>query len=268
MVEEKMPFTAHLGELRKRLMVSVAAVFAGFIVCFTFSEDIFRVLTVPLRAGIAFKTLFPFVYLVPRETAHELIFLGPAEAFWAHLKIAMIAGIVVASPALFFEFWRFISPGLHEKERKMAAPFMGVTTALFFAGTLFCFVIVLPFAMKFLLTYKTEHLTPMLSVGKYIDFSLKFILAFGVVFELPVVIVFLTRMGVVTPRTLARNRKYAVLLAFVAAALLTPTPDAFNQSLMAVPIIVLYEGGILASRLVARRRHADDKGEEPQGHGV
>jgi sec-independent protein translocase protein TatC len=129
---------------------------------------------------------------------------------------------------------------------------------------MFCFTIVLPFAMKFLLNYKTESLMPMLSVERYIDFCLKFILAFGVVFELPLVIIFLTRLGIVTPQTLAKNRKYAVLLAFVTAAILTPTPDAFNQTLMALPIIVLYEGGLIASRIILRgKKHDDDKGKEP-----
>jgi sec-independent protein translocase protein TatC len=108
--------------------------------------------------------------------------------------------------------------------------------------------------MNFLLTYKTESIKPMLSVGKYIDFCLKFILAFGAVFELPVVLVFLTKMGIVTPSFLAKNRKYAVLLAFVIAALLTPTPDAFNQTLMALPIIVLYEAGIWASRILEGKK--------------
>jgi sec-independent protein translocase protein TatC len=125
---------------------------------------------------------------------------------------------------------------------------------LFLVGASFCFLFVLPFAMGFLLTYKTESMTPMLSVGNYVDFCLKFILAFGAVFELPIVIVFLTRVGIVSPQTLAKNRKFAILFAFIIAAILTPTPDAFNQTLMAVPIIVLYEAGILVSRLFVRRK--------------
>ena len=147
---------------------------------------------------------------------------------------------------------------------------MIVSTGLFFFGAMFCFLIVLPFAMKFLLTYKTESLTPMIAVGKYIDFALKFILAFGVVFELPVVMVFLTRLGVVSPQSLAKNRKYAVLMAFVAAAILTPTPDAFNQVLMAVPIMVLYEAGIFTSRFFVAKGVKDetDTREESNGDNV
>jgi sec-independent protein translocase protein TatC len=251
MSPDKMPFTSHLLELRKRVLISVATLFAWFMACFYYSESIFEFLRLPLRSDIMFRASYPFVSILPKEKAlTSLVFLAPAEAFWVHMKVALVAGLVFSVPVFFLQLWKFLSPGLLEKEKKYALPFLLVGSGLFFAGTFFCFFIVLPFAMGFLLTYKTASLSPMISVERYVDFCLKFILAFGVVFELPVVIVFLTRMGVVSPRSLARNRKYAVLLAFVAAALLTPTPDAFNQTLMAVPIIFLYEGGILASRLL------------------
>ena len=163
-----------------------------------------------------------------------------------------------------------MAPGLLDKEKKYAIPFVFTTTFLFLIGALFCFIIILPFAMNFLLNYKTENLQPMLSVGKYVDFCLKFILAFGAIFELPVLTVFLTKMGIVTPAFLAKNRKYAVLIAFVLAALLTPTPDAFNQSLMAIPIIILYEVGIWTSRILDRKKKPEKeegdkvKEEEPE----
>lgn len=265
---EKQPFTEHLAELRKRILISAVITLVATLISFAFSEKIFKVIVFPLYSTLSFKAGYPFIEMLPRENVASLVFLGPAEAFWMHMKVAMIAGLIVSSPVIFYEVWKFISPGLLKKEKRLALPFVSVTTGLFMIGSLFCFAIVLPFAMKFLLTYKTQSLTPMLSVGKYVDFCLKFILAFGVIFELPVIIIFLTRMGVVTPKILSRNRKYAVLLAFVAAAILTPTPDAFNQLLMAVPIIFLYEGGIIASRIFVRRKHEDDKGEEPQGHSI
>jgi sec-independent protein translocase protein TatC len=270
MPDEKLPFTGHLTELRKRIFVSVAVIFVCFMGAFHFSEDIFRALTLPMHSDLRFLTKYPFVSFIEKEgVKHSLIFLAPAEALWVHLKIALIAAIVVAVPVLFHQLWKFISPGLVEKEKKYAIPFIFVSSGLFFFGALFCFVIVIPFAINFLLTYKTESLTPMISVERYIDFCLKFILAFGTVFELPLVIVFLTRLGFVTPQTLAKNRKYAVLLAFVAAAILTPTPDAFNQTLMAAPIIVLYEGGLIAARLFVRRKKNDhDKREESESSGV
>ncbi|MBI1811880.1 MAG: twin-arginine translocase subunit TatC, partial [Nitrospirae bacterium] len=161
-------------------------------------------------------------------------------------------------PVIFHQLWKFISPGLLPKEKKYVFPFIISATALFMAGAAFCFFFFFPIAMGFLLTYNVGAvLMPMLSVGQYVDFCLKFILAFGAVFELPIVIIFLTRMGIVTTKTLAKNRKYAILIAFIIAAVLTPTPDMFNQTLMAIPMIVLYEVGILVSRIFVRGKTPD-----------
>lgn len=263
MADEKMPFTGHLSELRKRIIISLIALLAGFLVSFNYSENIFDLLTLPLRSEIGFSIRYPFISFIPTQIKNPtLVFLAPAEAFWMHLKVSFVVGLMLALPVILYQLWKFISPGLLAKERKYIAPFVVTATLLFLAGAAFCFFFVLPFAMGFLLTYKIGALTPMLSVGNYVDFCLKFILAFGAVFELPIVIVFLTRMGVVTPKTLAKNRKYAVLLAFVAGAILTPTPDAFNQTLMAVPIIILYEAGILVSRFFVRRKPAKEEGRE------
>lgn len=249
----KMPLTEHLGELRKRILVSLSALLISFGICFYFSESIFNVLTMPLKGYFTVVRSYPYWDFIRRKEAFSLVFLSPTEAFWAHIKISMIAGVIVSIPVIFHQFWKFISPGLLDKEKKYVGPFVFSGTGLFLAGAAFCFLVVLPFAIQFLLTYKTASLTPLLSVGNYMDFCLKFILAFGLVFELPLIIVVLTRMGVVTPEALAKKRKYAILLSFVAAAILTPTPDAFNQVLMAVPIILLYEVGVLFSRLFVRR---------------
>ncbi len=248
---DKIPLTEHLGEFRNRIIISLAAVVISFSLCFYYSEYIFQLLKLPLYGALKFSLTIPFVTIEVTENPDlGLVFLAPAEAFWMHMKISLISGFIISSPVIFYELWKFIAPGLLTKEKKYAFPFIIVTTFLFLIGALFCFIIVLPLAMKFLLTYKTENIKPMLSVGKYIDFCLKFIIAFGAIFELPVVVVFLTKTGIVTTEFLAKNRKYAVLLAFVIAALLTPTPDAFNQTLMAVPIIVLYEAGIWASKIL------------------
>ncbi|RJQ56638.1 MAG: twin-arginine translocase subunit TatC [Nitrospiraceae bacterium] len=251
---DKAPLTEHLYELRNRIVVSLVAVSITFGFCFSYSENIFSILTLPLHNTINFSLHNPFISFVPTEKELSLVFLAPAEALWMHLKIALISACIISSPIIFHQVWKFIAPGLKPKEKKFAIPFIFVTTNLFLIGALFCFLIVLPFAVNFLMTYKTENIKPMLSAEKYIDFCLKFILAFGAVFELPVLQVFLTRMGILTTDFLAKNRKYAVLLAFVAAALLTPTPDAFNQSLMAVPIVILYEAGIWASRIINRKK--------------
>ncbi len=257
MEEHKMPITEHLGDLRKRIIVSVVALFITFLISFNYSEDIFRFIMFPLKYNLDFSVKNVYIHFVPQDKLQntKLVFLAPAEAFWMNIKVAFVAGLISALPVIFYQLWKFISPGLLHKEKRYVVPFILLATSLFLIGAAFCFFIVLPFAMGFLLTYKVgDFLSPMLSVGNYVDFCLKFILAFGAVFELPIVIIFFTRMGIVTPKTLAKSRKYAILLAFVVAAILTPTPDAFNQTLMAVPMIVLYEVGIILSRIFKRRK--------------
>jgi sec-independent protein translocase protein TatC len=163
----------------------------------------------------------------------------------------------LAAPWILWQVWAFISPGLYSQEKKYAAPFVIIGSLMFIAGGAFSLLVVTPNAVKFLLSFGTEAgLKPMISIGSYIDFLLKFTLAFGAVFEVPIGLTLASRMGLVTPKSLAKNRKYAVLGAFIAAAVLTPTPDMVNQSLMAGPIIVLYEVGILSARIFGRRRQA------------
>jgi sec-independent protein translocase protein TatC len=260
---DKAPLTSHLGELRNRILVSLSIVLIAFMGGFYYSEQIFGVLTAPLHYTLKFSLENPYISFIPSASSIDLVFLAPAEALWMHIKISFISAFIVSSPVIFYEIWKFIAPGLLNQEKKHALPFVLTTTFLFLVGALFCFVIVLPFAMNFLLTYKTEHLKPMLSVGKYVDFCLKFILSFGAIFELPVIMVFMSKMGIVTPEFLAKNRKYAILIAFVLAALLTPTPDAFNQMLMAIPIIILYEVGIVATKIFMKKKKEED-GEAEQ----
>jgi sec-independent protein translocase protein TatC len=239
-----MPLTEHLVELRKRILISLVFLFIAFIGVFNYSETLFDI-KILLRS--------PYIQIT-KKTPVSLYFFAPVEAFWMHMKVSFVAALILSLPLIFYQLWRFISPGLLEKERKYVFPFVLSATTFFLIGALFCFLIVLPFAMTFFLEYKTANITPMLSVEKYIDFCLKFILAFGAIFELPLVIIFLTRFGIVSPGALARNRKYAVLVSFIAAAILTPTPDAFNMTLMAIPMIILYEIGILVSRIMYRKR--------------
>jgi sec-independent protein translocase protein TatC len=250
-----MSFLEHLGDLRKKITVSLIALCVTFVIAFNYSEDIMRFLMFPLRYTLDFSVKKMYMYYAYHDKLQttKLVFLSPAEGFWMNMKIAMVAALILALPVIFQQLWSFVSPGLHAKEKKYVVPFVLIATGLFLVGAAFCFFIVLPFAMEFLLTYKVgDFMMPMLSVGQYVDFCLKFILAFGAVFELPVIIIFLTKMGFVTPKTLARHRKYAILVAFIVAAILTPTPDAFNQTLMAVPMIILYEVGILMSRIFIR----------------
>jgi len=251
----KMPLTEHLSELRKRISISLVAILTGFVVSFIYSENLFSLLTIPLRYDLSFRLSVPFVQLVEKKLYNtSLVFLAPAEAFWMHLKVSMIVGLIFSLPVIFWQLWKFVSPGLLPKERKYIVPFVIISTTFFVIGAAYCLFLVLPFAMGFLLTYKTGSMTPMLSVGSYVDFCLKFILAFGVIFEIPIAIIFFTRVGLITPAKLAKNRKYAILIVFVVAAILTPTPDAFNQTLMALPMIILYEAGILISRIFIRKK--------------
>jgi len=259
MKDNKMPLTGHLGDLRKRLLISFGTLFVTFLVSFAFSENIFKLVMFPLKKRLLVSTDNPYLRFIPQDKLQDikLVFLAPAEAFWMHIKIAFVAGLIMALPVIFYQVWKFVSPGLLQKERRYVVPFIFVATSLFLVGAAFCFLIVLPFAMRFLLTYKVgDFLSPMLSIGRYVDFCLKFILSFGAVFELPIAVVFFVRMGLVTPRTLAKNRKFAVLGAFIIAAILTPTPDFFNQTLMAVPMIVLYEAGIIIARIFVRKKGA------------
>jgi sec-independent protein translocase protein TatC len=256
MSDEKMPLFAHLEDLRKRIMISLGALVVAFAATFTFSEEIFGVLMFPLRYSLDFSVTDLYVGFVTDDKlqATKLVFLAPAEAFWMNMKVALVAAIILSLPVIFHQLWKFISPGLHEKEKKYVAPFVFGATGLFLFGASFCFIIVLPFAMGFLLTYKVgDFLMPMLSVGLYTDFCLKFIMAFGAIFELPILIVALAKLGIVTTESLRKKRRVAIVLAFVAGAILTPTPDAFNQTLMAVPIILLYELGIILASVFARR---------------
>jgi sec-independent protein translocase protein TatC len=244
-VSDKMSFMEHLGELRTRIVRSLIALLVGLVVTFPLSQRIVDWLAQPIQA-----------------TGNNLVFLAVTEAFWVQMKVALLTGLFLASPAILWQVWAFISPGLYGHEKKYAAPFVIVGSLLFVAGGAFSLKIVSPYAVQFLLSFSRPGLTPMISIGSYIDFLLKFTLAFAIVFELPLAITLAARLGLVTPKALARNRKYAVLGAFVASAVLTPTPDAFNQMLMAGPLILLYEIGIISARIFARRARPAPAGED------
>jgi sec-independent protein translocase protein TatC len=235
--EGKMSFLEHLGELRTRIVWSLVGTGAGLIISLYFTQRIMKFLARPLA-----------------DMKTELVFTTPTEAFWTYMKVAMVTGIFIAMPVILWQVWAFVAPGLHKHERKYAAPFVVIGSLLFILGGAFALLVVIPFSAKFLVTFGQEQgLKAMISVASYMDFVTKFTLAFGLVFQLPVVITLLSLIGVVTPEFLSKNRKYAILVNFIIAAVLTPTPDAVNQTLMAGPLILLYEVGIIAARLVRRR---------------
>lgn len=247
--EGKMSFLEHLGELRTRIVWSLIPTIVGLLVAFRFSDRILLYLRRPLdKAGV------------------QLVALTPTESFWTSMKISMVAGVILAMPIILWQVWAFIAPGLHRHERRFAAPFVLIGSLLFLIGASFALLVVVPFALQFLLNFgKEQGITPMISVSSHVDFIIKFTLAFGLVFELPLALTMLSRMGLVTPQFLSKNRKYAILINFVIAAMLTPTPDILNQSLMAGPLIILYEVGILSARIFGKRKRkpAPAPAEEP-----
>lgn len=240
---EKQPFLSHLEELRKRLVVCAIGVGAGFVIAYIFAERLFQLLVAPLKA------------VMPE--GDQLIFTNLPEMFFAYIKVAFIAGIMAASPLIFYQLWMFIAPGLYQKEKKMAIPFVISSTILFVGGALFGYFVVFPFGFKFFIGFSNEYVKALPSVKQYFSFSMKLLFAFGVVFELPVIIFFLSKMGIVTPQFLRQKRKYAILLTFVLAAILTP-PDVITQCMMAGPLIVLYEIGIIVSRIAQKKKEGGE----------
>jgi sec-independent protein translocase protein TatC len=235
-VDDKMSFMEHLGELRVRIVRALTALLIGSVIVLPFSQRIIDWLALPVT-----------------RLGHTLIYTAPAEALWVQIKVGLIVGIFLASPMILWQVWAFIAPGLHAHEKKYAAPFVIIGSLLFIGGGAFSLFVVTPYALAFLLSYARPGLTPMITLENHVGFLLKFTVAFGAVFELPLALTILARVGVVNAKMLGRNRKYAILGAFVVSALLTPTPDAFNQALMAGPLIILYEVGIVCARLFGRR---------------
>jgi sec-independent protein translocase protein TatC len=239
MDEKKLPLTSHLQELRKRLILSFIAIGVGFCLCYAFADKIFNILAAPLMDILKIK-------------GGSLIFISVAEAFFTYMKVAFIAGIIVTSPFILYQIWAFVAPGLYQKEKRYVVPFV-LGGSLFFAlGVLFGYYVAIPVGFKFLLGYATDFIKPMPSMKEYLSFSIKFLLAFGLVFEFPVVLVLLSKIGIIDAKILARQRKYAILLIFVFAAVMTP-PDFISQVLMALPLIGLYELSILLSKIFGKK---------------
>lgn len=242
--EKKLPFLGHLEELRSRLVASAIAVGIGFAICYIFSEQLFLILATPLTN-------------VMPEGDH-LIFTSLPEMFFTYLKVSFVGGILLASPVVFYEMWMFVAPGLYKNEKKLVIPFVTISTFLFVGGSLFAYFIVFPFGFRFFLGFSSDFVKALPSVKQYFSFSIKLLFAFGFIFELPVVIFFLTKLGLVTTPFLKKNRKYAVLLTFVVSAILTP-PDVITQFMMAIPLLTLYEVGIWVSRFAKRTKTEDQE---------
>jgi sec-independent protein translocase protein TatC len=248
-----MSFLQHLEELRKRILWSLVWVSAGFGVCFWKAELIFAWMQRPIVRELERHHL---------DT--QLVYTSPTEPFNLYLKIALIAGIFVASPLILYQVWQFISPGLYRKEKRYILPFMFSTVGLFLAGGGFGYWMVYPAALKFLIEYGVQF-KPMITIDKYTDLFLTIIVGMGVIFEMPILFFFLGLMGVVSPGFLWRNTRYSILIIFIIAGILTPTTDIMNMCIFAAPMVVLYFVSILVTWLVypARRAKREPEQERP-----
>jgi sec-independent protein translocase protein TatC len=237
--DERQAFRSRLIIIRDSLIRCIIAITIGVIIASIFSEDILNRLVSPLKQNLG-----------PEGT---LIYTGLTDMIWIYIKLAIIFGIILAAPYIFYEIWRFVSPGLKKTEKRSILPFVIISCMLFVGGALFGYFFVLPLAFKFFLSFANEHIQALPSVKEYLSLSFKFLLAFGVVFEVPVLVFFLARMGIVSVEGFRRNRKYAILLAFIIGAILTP-PDVISQCMMAIPLILLYEIGIIVAWISGKRR--------------
>ena len=241
-VDEKQPFMSHLEELRKRLINCAISVGLGFIICYLFKEELFKILMLPLKNQM--------------PEGDRVIFTNLPEMFFTYIKTAFVGGIVLSSPFIFHQLWLFIAPGLYQHEKRYLIPFVLSSSLLFVSGTLFAYFVVFPFGFKFFLGFANDYIQALPSVKQYFSFSIKLLLAFGLIFQLPVVVFFISKMGLLGPDTLKKNRKYALLLIFVIAAILTP-PDVITQFMMAGPLLILYEISIWVSAIASRGKAKD-----------
>lgn len=237
--DDKLPFTAHLEELRKRLIISFASIGVCFVGCYAFSKKLFELLMQPL--------------LVAMPAEEKLIYTGLPEAFFTYLKVAFLAAVLCSVPVIMYQLWMFIAPGLYDKEKRWVLPIVFLSSFFFVGGALFGYFVVFPYGFNFFMGFSSEYVKPLPSMKEYLSFSAKLLFAFGVVFELPLFITFLAKLGVVTVPFLKAKRKYALLLFFVFAAMLTP-PDVVTQVMMAGPLMVLYEISIIGARIFGKKK--------------
>jgi len=228
------PLAGHLSALKRRLVVVALTVAGAFAVAFAYSAELIE----------WFK----------RPFTDDLIFYGPTEALFASIKISLLAGIVLSLPVILYQFWKFVEPALLPREQRWAIPLFCLATALFALGLTFCNLVILPLVIKFFVSFGMDRaLTPQMAVGIYVDFNVKFLLIFGFAFELPLVLTLLARAGLVSADVLSRYRRHAIMAAVILSAVITPDATLFTMLLMAVPLIILYEVGIVGARIFGRK---------------
>jgi len=227
------PLAAHLQTVKRRLIIMAATIFTALILTFSISAEMVAWLNRP----------FP----------NQLVFYGPTEALFASIKVSFLAAVILSLPVIFYQSWKFVEPALLPKEQRWAIPLFFLAGVLFALGLVFCNLVILPLVINFFVSFGLDRdITPQLSVGTYIDFNVKFLLIFGCAFELPLAMTLLAMAGVISAQAYARYRKHATLLSLIVSAIVTPDTTLFTMLLMAVPLIVLYEIGILGARMFGR----------------
>ncbi|AGZ81956.1 twin-arginine translocase subunit TatC [Campylobacter fetus] len=241
----------HLIELRKRLIISAFAVIVCFIICFNFWNPILAYMSAPLKAVL--------------PAGSNIIFTQVAEPFFTAMKVAFFAGLLLALPVIFWQFWLFVAPGLYENEKKYVIPFVISATLMFLVGAAFCYYFVVPVGFHFLINFGGELFQALPSIGDYVGFFTKLIVAFGISFELPVVTFFLAKLGMIDDKALKGFFRYAIVIIFIFAAIMTP-PDVLSQFLLAIPLIALYTLSIFIAKVVnpAKKDEEEDVQENQE----
>ena len=246
--EAKMSFLEHLDELRKRIIYAAISIGVGFLIAFAFIQQLFDFVMKPLAAGL--------------PAGQHLIYTEPTEAFVLYIQIAAIAGLVLALPLVMAQVWLFIAPGLYAHEKRMAIPFIVMSSVFFVLGAAFSHYVVFPLTWKFFVSFTSDYLTFMPRIEPAFALYIKMILAFGLVFQMPTIVLFLARMGVVTAGFMWKHTKYAILIIFIVAAVVTPSGDMFTQTAMATPMIGLYLFSIVLAWMFGKKKQKVE--EEPE----
>jgi sec-independent protein translocase protein TatC len=246
--EAKMSFLEHLDELRKRIIYIAISIGVGFLIAFFFVQQIFDFVMKPLQAGL--------------PTGGKLVYTEPTEAFVLYITMALIAGAIIALPLVMTQVWLFIAPGLYSHEKRMAIPFVAMSSLFFVAGAAFSHFVVFPLTWKFFVSFTNDYQTFMPRIEPAFGLYIKMMFAFGLVFQMPVIVTFLARMGVVTARFLWKHTKYAILIIFIVAAVVTPSGDMWNQSAMALPMIGLYMLSIALAWIFGKKKKKELLDEE------
>tara|TARA_Y100000590_G_C15536246_1_gene945152 strand:+ start:350 stop:1063 length:714 start_codon:yes stop_codon:yes gene_type:complete len=225
-----MSLTEHLTELRKRLLIMVSSIGIFFLTSYYFSSELLELIQNPIGK-------------------EKLVFLSPTEGFISHIKISFYSGLFLSIPLILFHIWKFCAPGLFKKEKKYLASFITISSLSFIIGAFFCYFLILPYGLSFLLSFASETLSPQISIAFYISFVFKLILIFGLVFQVPLIVILLVKIRVLSVSTLTNNRGYVFVGSFAASAILTP-PDVVTQIFLALPLIILFEISIIAARFI------------------